>query len=117
MYREIVSYDGNFGDPIDWGPYDPLEVLEVGGCTSDELDGVSIAAICQVVSACDNATFSDSKHVFLKRLTGLLETGNFSVQFPIVNAAKTYIHASSEEAFYESLGPIYQQIVLPDVEN
>ena len=60
MYQEIVDWNGDFGDGIETGSFNPFELLRQRPLTEFEREGVCIAMLCYLMTAIENSTYQSA---------------------------------------------------------
>lgn len=109
MYQEIVSYGGNFGDPIaEFVDFDPLPIVRDSGEDQWVRCGAAVALLVNFCSSLDNTAFDVAKGSReYRQLRLALEQGLLADFLPI-QVAVTSI-SGGELAFYSSLADVYAQ--------
>ncbi|MEM7426081.1 MAG: hypothetical protein AAF441_08295 [Pseudomonadota bacterium] len=113
MYREIVNYDGDFGDGIDTPLANPWQMLNGGiPLTEAHRRAACVSALCHLLHEIDNSTYEET----LSRPGGkeagrLLELGLVG-DLPLArDAFRAFFQ--SELAFIHALRPVCHAWVLP----
>ena len=115
MYREIASYDGDFGDPIAASfSFDPWSYLEHNHLSEFERRGVIVAILVNLMSAIDNSTHADVVTSREGKSATSLANQNLAEKIPHFRSALEGF-SQSEEAFSRALRPIYLEWVQPAV--
>lgn len=115
MYQEIVSYSGNFGDPIiDTINYDPFKVIDDPNLSDFQKEGVFIAILSWAMTVIDSSGHTDAlKGDVAGKVKAVLHNHERSMPQTIQKAFKAFF--VSEEVLVEAFGDIYKQVVLPKI--
>lgn len=113
MYREIVEYNGNFGDPIDTPSFDPWEIVRREALTEFERKGVCVSMLCFLTTAIDNATYEDAVAPYSVRHVGPALRDALFGDLPLMRQALEAF-TESEAAFFSALGAVYREWVIPE---
>ncbi|MAB78305.1 MAG: hypothetical protein CMJ89_03025 [Planctomycetes bacterium] len=112
MYREIIDYSGNFGDPIDGIAY-PFDRLTERALSVFELTGVCVAALCFLMNAIDNASHEYAVEYYKNQVASALRMELPGVPSVIRDAFAAFYQ--SEEALQRKLNQVYIEVILPQV--
>ena len=113
MYREILEYDGYFGDPIDTLGFDPWKMVRRDSLTEFERKGVCVSMLCHLATAIDNGTYEDAvagesaTQVRLALRDGLID------DLPLIKQALTAF-LQSDAAFCAALENVYREWIIPE---
>ena len=111
MYREIISYEGSFGDPIETGPYNPFDVAREMPSTDPEREGVGVAMLCYLMAAIDNGTYAAALASGVARQAQVVRSEGLFEDLPAIDRALGAFF-ESEGAFLSSLKQVYATVVL-----
>ena len=116
MYQEIVDWNGDFGDPIETGSFNPFELLRQGSLTEFEHEGVCVAMLCYLMTAIDNSTYEAAVSSPETRQVRLVLRDALCLDVPLVKRALAAF-LESEEAFVSALDVVYRECVVPQVQG
>lgn len=112
MYQEIVEYDGDFGDSIETGSYNPLSVVADGPVTGSDGEGIGVALLCYLMTSIDNGTYEDAISDGQARAARLAIRNHVFRDMPCIHRALAEFFVS-EIAFMNALKEVYATIVVP----
>ena len=98
MYQEIVDWNGDFGDVIETGSFNPFELLRQRPLTEFEREGACIAMLCYLMTAIENSTYESAVSDPQARQVRLVLRDALCEDVPLVKRALSAF-LESEEAF------------------
>jgi len=116
MYREIIDYRGSFGDgtagiPLPFGRLrESLDGNELQ-LTEFELVGFLLGGLCHIAMLIDNGGHAQAILLYEEDAEYVLQLKLQGVPKSVIDAYEVF--RRSEGDFWESLGPVYREVVLP----
>jgi hypothetical protein len=113
MYADIADYEGDFGDGVDHGDYDPYSLIHDLAHTEFERTGVSVAILVYLETAIDNSTWEAALVSQGPLVKPIIQAGLLDHQPLIRSAAMSFL--KSEAAFHGSLNLVFDAVVRPQL--